>query len=262
MTDWDAARYHRLSDPQVAWGRAVLARLNPVPGERILDVGCGTGRLTMEMAGRPGIKVIGIDRSAAMLSEAAHRGQTPASHLHTTPKYVHGDGAYLPFGPVFDAVFSAATLHWIPNHDRLFSAVHSVLRAGGRLVAQCGGANNLDLLLDRTHHLMESPRYARFFGGWSDPWNFAGVEETRQRLERANLSAIDVSLEPAPVSFADTAAFADFISCVCVRHHVDRLPPEERAGFVAVLADGAADDDPPLTLDYWRLNICARKEQA
>ena len=78
MSDWDATRYHRLSDPQPAWGRKVLARLAPRSGERILDLGCGTGRLTTGMAAGPGIVAIGFDRSKAMLAEARlTRRQTP-----------------------------------------------------------------------------------------------------------------------------------------------------------------------------------------
>src|SRR6476620_11350360 len=88
MTDWDAAKYHRISDPQLTWGRAVAMRLVPVPGERILDIGCGTGRLTSEIAARPAILVVGLDRSAAMLQEAAKHG---------AGMYVLGDGAALPF---------------------------------------------------------------------------------------------------------------------------------------------------------------------
>ncbi len=77
MPDWDATRYHRVPDPQLAWGRRALDRLAPRPGERILDLGCGTGRLTAEIAAGPGTLVVGLDRSAAMLSQA--RGQTPAA---------------------------------------------------------------------------------------------------------------------------------------------------------------------------------------
>jgi len=251
MSDWDAGRYHRLSDPQLGWGRAVLARLKPARGERILDIGCGTARMTSEIAARPGLFIVGLDLSAAMLSEAA-RGSHPV-------RLVRGDGASLPFSGTFDAVFSTATFHWIADHDALFRGIARALRAGGRLVAQCGGGPNLARLLDRARVLMRTPPYAAAFDGWRDPWHFAGTTETESRLAAADLADVAVSLEPAPTSFADAAAFADFISCVCVRHHVDRLPQPLRGPFVAALAGQASGDEPPFTLDYWRLNIAARK---
>jgi trans-aconitate 2-methyltransferase len=251
MGDWDAARYHRLSDPQLAWGRRVLERLALRSGERVLDLGCGTGRLTAELASGPGNFVIGLDRSESMLAQAVG---------HRVALLVRGDGAALPFLPAaFDAVFSAATFHWIADHDRLFAGIHQVLKPGGRLVAQCGGGPNLSRLIARAHGLMRSPAYASYFGDWSDPWLFASVDDTRARLERAGFRDVAVTLEPAPTRMADAAAFNDFISCVCIRHHVAKLPPDERPGFVALLTAQAAEDNPPFTLDYWRLNIHARR---
>lgn len=246
--DWDAQRYHLLSEPQVAWGRRVLARLAARPGERILDLGCGTGRLTSDVAARTGVLVVGADRSPRMLDQARTQAVEQAA-------FVLADGANLPFASAFDAVFSTATFHWIPDHDRLFAEIHAALRPGGRLVAQCGGGPNLARLIQRVHALMESPAFASHFRTWRDPWYFAGVDETRARLAAAGFDAIEVSLEPAPTPLGDGLTYADFISCVCVRHHVDRLPPPERARFVARLADLAAGDDPPYTLDYWRLNM-------
>lgn len=246
--DWDAERYHRLSDPQLAWGRGVLARLDPQAGERILDLGCGTGRLTAEVAAATGALVVGLDRSPAMLNEA--RAQR-IPHVG----FVLGDGAALPFTGAFTAIFSTATFHWIPDHDRLFAGIRAALEPGGRLVAQCGGGPNLARLLDRAHTLMDSPPFKRWFVGWCDPWNFAGVDETAGRLAAAGFDAIEVSLESTPTTLADAVTYSDFISCVCVRHHVDKLPTAERARFVAALAGGAAGDNPPYTLDYWRLNI-------
>lgn len=262
MSDWDARRYHRLSGPQLAWGQAVLSRLDPVAGERILDLGCGTGRLTSLIAATAGIVVVGLDRSAAMLSEA-RRGQTQTKTRGQTPVlYVQGDGAALPFVTAFDAVFSAATFHWIPDHDRLFASIHDALEDGGRLVAQCSGGPSLQRLYDRARALMGHPRYVGFYKEWSDPWRFYGVAETKARLAAAGFIGIDVTLVPAPTTLADRAAYAEFVECVCLWHQLDRLPPGrlQRAPFVNDLAERAAHDDPAFTLDYWRLNISARKE--
>jgi trans-aconitate 2-methyltransferase len=303
MSDWDAAKYHRISDPQLAWGRAVASRLHAMPGERILDLGCGTGRLTMELAQTPGLQVIGLDRSAAMLKQAGDRpgsdpgqprdspgtdpgeapdrsdtdgrqlrdrpgthpgqgGVRPGTDQGQTPLYVLGDGASVPFANAFDAVFSAAVFHWIADHDALFQSVHTALKPGGRLVAQCGGARNLDRLYGRARALMDAPQYRHHFSGWKNFNHFENIPDTERRLKRAGFIDIDVSLVSSPVPFKDTGSFTEFVAAVCLRHHLDRLPVADRDPFVACIAEQAAEDDPPLTLDYWRLNIFGRKPRA
>jgi trans-aconitate 2-methyltransferase len=299
MSDWDAAKYHRISDPQLAWGRTVAARLAPVAGERILDLGCGTARLTEEIAATPGIFVVGLDRSGAMLREAVSRhrgqtsisdsprksapivalspaaaakwgqtpgsgsrGQTPALDSYNAVAYVQADGAALPFVDAFDAVFSAATFHWIPDHDRLFTSIHHALRKGGRLVAQAGGAGNLEQLYGRARRLMQSPQYARFYTAWAEPCHFENVSDTESRLKRAGFQDFEASLTSAPVTFEQPEAYAEFVAAVCLRHQLDRLPLDDRGVFMSRLTDEAIRDEPPLTLDYWRLNISARKAGA
>lgn len=290
MSDWDAAKYHRISDPQLAWGRTVAARLAPVAGERILDLGCGTGRLTEEIAATPGIFVIGLDRSAAMLREAVSRhrgqtsigdssrncapivalspaaapkwGQTPALDSYSGLAYVRADGAALPFVEAFDAVFSAATFHWIPDHDRLFTTIHRAVKRGGRLIAQAGGKGNLELLYGRARRLMQSPQYARFYTTWTEPCHFETVSDTEARLKCAGFQDFEASLAFAPVTFEQPEAYAEFVAAVCLRHHLDRLPLEDRGVFISRLTDEAIKDEPPLTLDYWRLNLSARRAGA
>lgn len=262
--DWDAARYDRVSDPQVEWGRRVITRLAPQPHERILDVGCGTGRLTGELAARvPRGSVVGLDRSAAMLAVAqpalADAGRARGSG---GVRFVRGDGAALPFASAFDAVFSAATLHWIGDHDSVFRSVFHALRPGGRFVAQCGGGRNLERLYTRAARLMGDREFAPFFGGWRDPWHFASPDATRDALIRAGFRDVSASLEAAPVTFGGEAAFAEFVACVCLRHHLDRVPADRRAPFVSRITRDAEGDDPALTLDYWRLNIDARRPPA
>lgn len=255
MVDWDAARYHRISEPQVEWGRVVVTRLAPAPGESILDVGCGTGRLTAEMAALSGVKVVGLDRSGPMLAEAA------AQH-HARFACVRGDAAALPFNDAFDAIFSNATLHWVPDHDALFRSLHAALRPGGRLVAQFGGAGNLRRLYGRARALMQRAPFAAFYADWRDPWRFEEEEPTRKRLAEAGFARADVWLQAIDARFDDPARFSEFIGSVCLRHELDRLPPGLRGGFIGALTTEAAGDSPAYALDYRRLNVTAWKGAA
>jgi trans-aconitate 2-methyltransferase len=266
MAEWDAERYHRVSDPLLEMGRRVLKRLAPQPGERVLDIGCGTGRLTAELVAALGAGlVVAIDRSGAMVREAATRtGESTGPHRLDDPAsvracLVRADGAALPFTDAFDAVLSTATFHWILDHDQLFASIYRALAPGGRLVAQCGGGANLSRLLDRAAALAAAPALAPSFAGWRGPWEFADVPTTIERLDRAGFTAIDVYLEPAPTTFEDRERFREFVACVCLRDHVARIPEDDRAPFLDALADQAAGDSPPFTLDYWRLNIAAQK---
>ena len=232
------------------------------------NLGCGTGRLTAELVSSIGEgTIVAVDRSEAMLREATAvkagaRGphlvgdDTPSSVVH----FVQADGACLPFADAFDAVLSTATFHWIRDHDALFASIYRALVPGGRLVAQCGGGPNLERLLDRADgaHAPRAVRpllrrLARSLGVRRRP------DDDGAASIDAAFTAVDVYLEEAPTTLPDRAAFRDFLSCVCIREHLARLPQTERDLFLDRLADQSAHDDPPFTLDYWRLNIIARK---
>jgi trans-aconitate 2-methyltransferase len=256
MSDWNAERYHNLSAPQQAWGRRVLERLPLAGDELVLDLGCGTGRLTEELQRRlPTGRVIGADRSDAMIEAAA---MWLCEHAPRAV-VVQADGAALPFRRVFDAVFSGATFHWILDHGALFRSIVTALKPGGRLVAQCGGAGNLALLRRRADRLRAAPPFAFFFEDWTEPWYYADVESTKRSIEAAGFVDINVWLEKAPTTFAGADDFRDFVATVCVRPHLDQLPSRERTQFLAELTMAAAEDSPAFTLDYWRLNIDARR---
>lgn len=255
--EWDAASYHTLSEPQFAWGQKVLATLALDGSETVLDAGAGTGRLTALLAQRlPRGRVVALDRSVNM-AMAARETLAPAGDRTAV---VAGDLTDLPFGAFFDVVFSTATFHWVLDHDRLFAALAAVLRAGGRLHAQCGGAGNLHRIHERAHALMHSPEFSRHFTEWRRPWEFASAEVTRERLERAGFVEVVTNIEDAPAVFADAAAFRAFITTVVMRPFLARLPDDAtRSAFLDGIVAAAALDDPPFMLDYRRLNISTRK---
>ena len=257
MADWNAGIYDELSTPQQSWGEAVVARLALEGGETVVDLGCGTGRLTERVLERlPRGRVVAVDCSPAML-EVARANLRP--RFPGRVAFVRADAAAPPFGAAADVVFSTATFHWVLDHDALFRGVFAALRPGGRLVAQAGGGPNLARLLARAKALVESRTFARFFDGWREPWRFEEADETAARLAAAGFVDVETSTHPAPVTFATAAEYENVLACVCVRHHIARLPIETQGPFVQALSAAAANDDPPFTLDYWRLNLSARK---
>ena len=251
--EWDAAAYHALSDPQFAWGMRVLGRVALAGTERILDAGCGSGRLTKELSHKvPQGYVIGCDLSVNMAQAAAKTLGTARNAV------VCADLSHLPFRGAFDLVFSTATFHWIRDHDRLFAELRQALGPAGRLEAQCGGGANLAAVHARAEALASEPRFRPHFAGWEEPWLFATPDETEARLIRAGFTRAMCSLEHTPTEFPDGERYRAFIEAVVMRPFLARLPTAVlQTQFLDAMVEGAANDDPPYTLDYWRLNISA-----
>lgn len=258
--EWDAATYHRVSAPQHSWGLRVLDRLELRGGEHVLDAGCGTGRVTLALAARvqaAGGLVTATDRSVDMVRGA--RRTLPAEI-----SVVGGDLLALPFRRSFDVIFSTATFHWITDPAALYASVAGVLRTGGRLHAQCGGAGNLDWLLARVRRLMANPRYAARFEVWRDGWLFLSPDEAERHLRGAGFRRVRAWLEPEPTPFASREDYRVFVEHVVLAQWLERFAdaPGEAAAFLDALCDAAEADDPPYTLDYVRLNLEAAMPDA
>lgn len=258
--EWDSGAYHRVSAPQYAWGKKVVGRVKLRGDETLLDAGCGTGRLTEELLELlPRGRVVGVDLSQNML-QTASRNLRPKFAKHIA--FVAADLQRLPFDSAFDGIFSTAALHWVPDHDQLFRALFRALRPGGWVEAQCGGGPNIAHLRQRVAQLSASPRFAPFLANYSDSWVFSDPDTTARRLQQAGFTDVKTGIEPAPTRFENRQRFGEFVATSVLHRHLERMPDEAlREEFVAEVAERAASDDPPFELDYWRLNLSARKPQ-
>src|ERR1700752_1259044 len=141
LREWNSTAYHRLSEPQVSWGKKVLSHLSLRGDELLLDAGCGTGRLTADLLETvPKGHVVGIDVSRNMLHSAR---EYLARQFGNRLSLVACDLLHLPFGHAFNGVVSTAAFHWVLDHDQLFANLHNALLPGGWLEAQCGGGPNI-----------------------------------------------------------------------------------------------------------------------
>lgn len=248
--EWDATTYDRISAPQQTWGLEVVERLELRGDETVLDAGCGSGRVTQELVARlPHGRVVAVDGSQEMVEKAR-------SALGPEVDVWQADLAVLELPESVDAILSTAVFHWIPDHPRLFTALHRALRPGGRLEAQCGGRGNLDLFHGELAAVTAESRWRSAFEGWSGPWNFAGPEETKQRLAQAGFGEVDCRLESRMVEPPEPE---EFLRTVCLGNHLERLPAAQRADFVSRVRERMG---PEPRLDYVRLNISARRPPA
>jgi trans-aconitate 2-methyltransferase len=252
--EWNAAAYERLSGPQLSWGKKVLERVHLRGDETVLDAGCGTGGLTVELiSALPRGGVIAVDLSQNMLNKA--RDRLAAEFRHRV-RLVACDLKELPFSNAFDVIFSTAAFHWVLDHDALFRSLRMALHPGGSLIAQCGGGPNLARLRERAKQLASTEPYRQFLGGYQEPWFYSDAPSATERLRRAGFIRVETSTEPALTVLSDADHYRDFVRNVILHRHLERLPDAAmRDAFVDSLAQQAATDDPPYSLDYWRLNL-------
>jgi trans-aconitate 2-methyltransferase len=240
-TPWDAPTYDATSEPQQEWAAAVLARLGGIAQDAtVLDVGCGTGRVTERLIELvPHGRVLAIDASAEMVELARVR-------LGDRAEVWCEDVLDLALAERVDAIISTATLHWVPDHERLWPALAGALRPGGALEVQCGGEGNIARVREAIGAVARelAPELADFC-----PWTFAGPKDTARRLEAAGFSVRRCWLEERPTYPEDVATF---VRTSILAAHLQRLPVERREPFAAAV--GAAVRAP---LDYVRLNVSA-----
>jgi len=242
--DWDAKTYDRVADPMTRWGLDVLDRL-PLEGtERVIDAGCGTGRVTEQLAQRlRDGHVIALDGSPAMVEAARAR----LARFGDRVDYVVADlGQPLPIDGFVDAILSTATFHWVPDHDALFRNLAAVTRPGGRLVAQCGGFGNIGRI---------KRAVASVGDGWLGPAHYETPEATERRLVAAGYEDISCWLTEEPTRFDPGEPFETYLRTVVLGPQVDGLPESERDAYVREVAERVGE---PL-VDYVRLNITARR---
>jgi trans-aconitate 2-methyltransferase len=248
---WNASLYQSSCSFVWEYGKDLLALLAPQPGERILDVGCGTGQLTAEIA-RAGAAVTGIDSSAEMIGKA--RAGFPDLRLE-----IH-DVCDLPFRGEFDAVFSNAVLHWVPRAEDAVRSMARALKSGGRFVIEMGGRRNTQAVMDASDRALRALGVAapeRFH-----PWYYPGIAEYSAMLERHGVEVTFATLFDRPTALGGgDDALSTWLEMFAGRL-TEGLDPSRISEYRRLTCEFAA---PVLKrpdgwyLDYRRLRVTGRK---
>ncbi len=233
------------------YGQDVVKLLAPQPGERILDVGCGTGQLTADIA-KSGAEVMGIDYSPGMIATA--RKNCPELRFEVA------DAAQLPFENEFDAVFSNAVLHWVRDQPGVVASVARALKPGGRFVFEMGGRGNIQQIWKAMAGALRSLGVEHPERLW--PWFYASVSEYAKLLEARNLEVRYATLFDRPTRLeGGEQGFADWLS-MFGKFASEALAPDQRGEFVRRaedLARPALFRDGVWIADYRRLRMMAVK---
>ncbi|MGC2208867.1 MAG: methyltransferase domain-containing protein [Candidatus Korobacteraceae bacterium] len=256
-TYWNAAAYDNLSDPQFEWGMAVLETLPLQGGERVLDAGCGSGRLTEELLGRvPAGAVVALDSSPQMLEQARQR----LSRFGQRVEFVQASLQEFTLPEKVDGIFSNAVFHWVPDHLAMFRCLHAALKQGqpgGWLVAQFGGVGNLARAHRRADEVAEEARFQPYLAGVEYGPHFEDTASTRQRMEAAGFRVSEVRLHTVEARFQRRERYEGFLRTVVLRQVVAKLPEDLQGEFLEEISRRTLQEEGVYMLDYVRLTARA-----
>jgi trans-aconitate methyltransferase len=231
---WNPADYAANSASQLVWARELIARLGLDGHERILDVGCGDGKVTAEIARAvPRGAVTGIDASPDMIAFA--RKAFPESEISNLNFEVM-DARSIRFAKSFNLVFSNAALHWVDDHPAFLRGVAACLESGGRLLVSCGGKGNAQDVFAALRAQMRLKRWRGFFRKLERPYFFHGPEDYERWLPRFGFRSRGVRLADKDMVFETREKFAGWFRTTWLPY-TQRVPETQREGLIAAVVD-------------------------
>ena len=259
---WNAAAYAANSTVQQGWAREVIARLHLRGDERILDVGCGDGKVTAEIARAvPRGRVLGVDASPEMIA-FAQKTFPPSRSLRF--KFQICDARKLEaVAGEFDLVFSNAALHWVDDHEAILRGAAAALKTGGRLVVSCGGKGNAHDVFLVLRPEMRLARWRDFFRNMPAPYFFYSPGDYGKWLPKFGFKTHFLKLTPKDATYDGADGFATWIRTTWLPY-VQRVPEHLREDFIAAttrryLAKHPPDAEGKVHVRMVRLEIEAEK---
>jgi trans-aconitate methyltransferase len=248
-TQWNATLYDSKYSFVSRFATDLVELLSPQKGERILDLGCGTGHLTRQIA-NAGAEVVGIDNAVTMIEQARRN--------YPDLRFEVADGRDFHFPEPFDAVFSNAALHWMKEPEWVIACIWRALKPGGRFVAELGGKGNIASILSAIHHVFEEMGYS--VKPELIPWYFPSIGEYTSLLEKQGFEVTYATLFDRPTPFEDgEKGFRQWME-MFGNHLLTELPPMKHNEVITKLENWLKPKlyrDGIWVADYRRLRIVA-----
>lgn len=258
---WNARDYSKHSGQQQKWARELIAKLDLQGREAILDIGCGDGKVTAEIADRvPEGTVTGIDSSEQMISVA--RGGFP-QQTHPNLSFSRMDARAIDFKSRFDIVFSNAALHWVIDHRPVLEGIHRCLKPGGKLLLQMGGKGNAADILEVIEKLKQQTEWRCYFNEFKFPYGFFSVDEYRPLLEKYGFLTDRIELIPREMVHDGQSGLEGWIRTTWLPY-TERIPENLRSTFISAVSSQylrrtRLDRNRKVHVSMVRLEVEARK---
>jgi trans-aconitate 2-methyltransferase len=255
--EFNGREYEKASSHQKEWGSRMIEELDLRGDERILDLGCGDGALTAQLARRvPRGSVLGIDASVGMI-------ETATKHAAENLRFERKDINALDYADEFDVAFSNATLHWVKDHDNLLQRAHRALRAQGVIRFNFAAAGNCSHFFRVVRQAMARPEYSSRFLHFDWPWFMPTPEEYEDILQQSEFRDVRAWPENADRFFPDTEAMIRWVEQPSLVPFLAHLGAADRQPFrdfvVAQMIRATRLEDGRCFETFRRIHVSARK---
>lgn len=227
---WNAGDYDKNSQAQKKWARELIGRLNFKGNERVLDLGCGDGKVTMEISQRLNHgTIVGIDNSEEMIRLA--KVKYPDNKFPNLSFQVM-DATQLTFESDYDLIFSNAVLHWVSDHKSVLEGLYKSLNVGGKILLRMGGKGDAQGMIAAMNIVKNAEQWARYFKGFKFPYTFLGIEEYQVLLDDAGFTPIRIELLPKDMVHDGEAGLESWIRTTWLPY-TGRIPEEFKTAFIS-----------------------------
>lgn len=250
MSEWNAALYDSKHKFVSKYGEGLLALLGPKADECVLDIGCGTGDLTAQIA-EAGATVVGIDQSQSMIQQAKEK--------YSDIEFSVGDVRNLDYKDKFDAVFSNAVLHWVQPPEDAIKSIYASLKPGGRFVTEFGGQGNVQSVIEAVHAAFQKMN----LDDPSEmlPWYFPSLSEYVSLLANQGFDVQYAEIYDRPTTLQGQDGMRNWLKMFCsslLEHLPESVREEVLAKMEAILRKSQYQEG-QWVLDYRRLRVVASK---
>jgi trans-aconitate 2-methyltransferase len=271
-TYWDAETYERIGTPMRRWAQQVIDDLALKGGETVLDAGCGSGSVTLDLWQKlPNGKIYAVDSSLDMIDKLK---RTLAERKIENIVAIQSDLTKLQLTEQVDVVFSNAVFHWIPDDDGLFGSLARATKSGGKLRAQCGGAANIKRLMSAMHEVAAREPYVERLRDRVEPRKYRTSAQAKEALERNGWRDVRAETFESPVKFDDTDSAVLYLRTIILQQQATALDRVAKAPLEPGMAQPQSLSDrflreviaevekrhgSPFIADYVRLDLWATR---